>query len=60
MVLTNAFAEGILDKAVTTLDLRETTERPLGVLALKLWATVVDAGLTLINVWIKKSWEDCH
>lgn len=47
----DADAEGILDVAGTTLDLRETTERPLGVLALKLWSTVMDAGLTLINIF---------
>lgn len=47
----NAVPEGILDKAGTTLNLREATEGPLGVLALKLWATVMDTSLTLINVF---------
>lgn len=47
----NAAAKGILDISSTTLDLGETTERALGVLALKLWATVMDAGLTLINIF---------
>lgn len=47
----NAAAEGILDKAGTTLDLRDTTERPLCVLTLKLCTTVVDTGLTLINIF---------
>lgn len=47
----NAAAKGILDISSTTLDLRDTTERPLGVLALKLWATVMDTSLTLINIF---------
>lgn len=47
----NAAAEGVLDKARTTLDLRVTTERPLSVVALKIWATVMDASLTLIDVF---------
>lgn len=48
-------AEGILDEAGTTLDRRETTERPLAVFALELRATVVDASLALVDVWVKKS-----
>lgn len=59
-MLTDAVAEGILDKAGTTLDLRETTERSLGILALKLRATVMDTSLTLINIWVKKSQEHCQ
>lgn len=47
----NAVAEGILDIASITLDLREATEGPLGVLALKLWTTVMDASLTLVNIF---------
>lgn len=47
----NAAAEGILDIANATLDLRDTTERPLGVLTLKLLATVMDTSLTLIDVF---------
>lgn len=47
----NAVPQGILDKARTALDFRETTERPLGVLAPKLRATVMDTSLTLINIF---------
>lgn len=47
----NAASEGILDEADTTLDFGEASERPLGVLALKLLPTVVDASLTLIDIF---------
>lgn len=47
----NAAAKSILDEAGSTPDLGETTERPLGVLALELWATVMHTCLTLINIF---------
>lgn len=47
----NAVAEGILDVAGATLHLGDTTERPLGVLALQLRTTVVDASLTFIYIF---------
>lgn len=47
----DAASKGILDEAGTTLHLGDTTKRPLGVLALKLWTTVVDAGLALIDIF---------
>lgn len=47
----NAAAEGVLDIAGTTLDLGDTTEGPLGVLAIKILATVVDTSFTLINIF---------
>lgn len=53
-VLTNAAAQSILDIAGPTLDLGETTEWSLGVLAHQLWATIMETSLTLINICIKK------
>lgn len=55
LMLTNTVSKSILDKARSTLNFGQTTERPLGVLALKLWSTVMDTGLTLINIWMKTS-----
>lgn len=47
----DAASEGVLDKTSPTRHLGKAAERPLGVLALKLWATVMDAGLTLIDIF---------
>lgn len=47
----NAVAKGILDKSCPTLDLRNTAERPLSVLALKRLAAVMDPSLTFINIF---------
>lgn len=46
----NTVAKGILDEARTTLHSGKTTEGSLRVLALKLWSTVMDHCLTLINI----------
>lgn len=50
LVLTNAAAQGILDKARPTLDRGTTAERPLGVLALKILGTVMGTTPTFINI----------
>lgn len=47
----NTVSKSILDKARSTLNFGQTTERPLGVLALKLRSTVMDTRLTLINIF---------
>lgn len=59
LILTNTVSKSILDKARSTLNFGQTTERPLGVLALKLRSTVMDTGLTLINIWMKTSQKNC-
>lgn len=59
-LLTDAVAEGILDEPRATLDLRETAERSLSVLALKLLAAVMDSSLTLVNILVKKSQIYCN
>lgn len=53
--LTNAVSKGILYEPCTTLDLWETAEWSLCVLALKFLPTVMDSSLTLVNIWVKKS-----
>ena len=53
-------AQGILDEANPTLDLGKTTERPLGVLALKLWDTVMETSLALVNIWMTTSQQNYY
>lgn len=59
-LLTDALAKGILDEPCATLDLRETAEWSLRVLARKLLATVMDSSLTLVNILVKKSPIYCN
>lgn len=51
--LTYAVSKGVLDVTTVTLNLGDAAERALGVLAVELRSAVVDAGLTLINIWME-------
>lgn len=59
-LLTDALAKGILDEPCATLDLRETAEWSLRVLARKILAAVMDSSLTLVNILVKKSPIYCN